>query len=378
MAPVAAEARRAGNVPETSPGPRIRIANIALAACGLAGVVGILKGVSLTLDPAAEFYWRFSYEHGFIKRGLLGTLFHPLLTLFRFEQLKPAIVAAHLTVCAVVIVAFQRLFASTIRREPRADSRAVLVLAFLCLMSTELLPVLAHDTGSADPWLIVLTLAGFWLVLKARHAAAAMVTIAGPLVHEGFVFLWAPVAILLIWSVISSPKKAGPYDCADNDNSSRAPGWKLALASLPVVSALAVTRVHSGAALAQLMDAWPVSDAVKSGQQFYTFGQTLQSSFAHMRQFEFPGRWDNFGTTTAFFLIPNLLMIWAAAYCFWRRWTAPLITLLVATTAMVAPLAAVLVAWDLSRFQCWSTVAAGVALVGVGSPTIVSMREPGG
>jgi hypothetical protein len=365
MSPVAAEARRAGNVAETSRDPRIRFANIALAASGFAGVVGVLKGVTLTLDPGAEFYWRFSYEHGFIKRGLLGTLVHPLLTMFGFEQLKPAIVAAHLTACAVIIVAFERLFASAIRREPRADSRAVLVLAFLCLMSTELLPVLAHDTGGADPWLIVLTLAGFWLVLKARHAAAAMVTIAGPLVHEGFVFLWAPVAILLIGSVISSPTR-------------RALGWKLALASLPVVSALAVTRVHSAPALAQLMDAWPVSDAVKSGQQFYTFGQTLQSSFAHMRQSEFPGRWDNFATTSAFFLIPNLLLIWAAAYCFWRRWSAPLTTLLVATMATVAPLAAVLVAWDLSRFLCWSTVAAGVALVGIGSPTLVSMREPGG
>src|SRR5262249_18164477 len=154
--------------------PRLRPADLALAAGGLAGVLGILKGVTLTLDPEAEFYWRFSYRHGFIKRGLIGTLFQPLLTVFSFEQLKPAIVAGRLIVCIAIIVLFHRLFASTIRREARADSRAVLILSFLCLMSTELLPVLAHDTGKADAWLIALALGGFWFARQARYRAAVV------------------------------------------------------------------------------------------------------------------------------------------------------------------------------------------------------------
>jgi hypothetical protein len=331
-------------------------------------VVGILKGVTPTLDVDPEFYWLFSYRHGFIKRGLLGTLFHPLLWVFSFEQLKPAIVAAHLIVCLVIIVLFYRLFASAIRGEPRADNRAVLVLSFFCLMSTQLLPVLAHDTGRADVWLIALTLGGFWLALHARYGAAAAVAMVGPLVHEGFVFLWAPVAILLVWSALSDPARAGRHDSAR----------KVVLAVLPVAIALLVTRVHSGAAVAQLLAAWPASDEIKSGHQVYTFGQTLRSSFAHMREFEFHGHWDNFATASAFFLIPNLLLIWAAGYCFWCRWTSPLATLLVATTAMLAPLAVVLVGWDLSRFFSWTTVAAGIAVVGVGSRMFVSMRESSG
>jgi len=215
-------------------------------------------------------------------------------------------------------------------------------------------------------------------VLQARYAAAATVAIAGPLVHEAFVFLWAPIAVLLTWSAFFGAAGGARYDRESGYHSGRARGWKLALAALPVVIALVVTRVNSATAVAQLMDDWPVSDAVKSGHQFYTFGQTLQSSFAHMREFEFPGRWGNFATTSAFFLIPSLLLIWVASYCFWRRWAAPLTTLLVATTAIVAPLAVVMVGWDLSRFLCWSTVAAGVALVAIGSPTFVSMREEPG
>jgi len=150
------------------------------------------------------------------------------------------------------------------------------------------------------------------------------------------------------------------------------------LAVLPVAMALLVTAAHSTAALSRLMDAWPASEAIKSGHQVYTFGQTLRSSFAHMRDLEFAGHWDNFATAVAFFLIPNLLLIWAAAYCFWRRWTWPVTTLLVATAAMLAPLAVVLVGWDLSRFLSWTTMAAGIAVVGVGSRTFVPMRESRG
>jgi hypothetical protein len=346
---------------------RIRTGNLALAACALAGIVGILKGVTPTLDANAEFYWRFSYAHGFIKRGLLGTAFQPFLWLFSFDQLKPAIVAAHLAVCFAIIVFFHRLFASIIHREPRADSRGVLVLAFLCLMSTELLPVLAHDTGNADAWLIALTLAGFWLALHARHRAAAAVAVLGPLVHEAFVFLWAPIGILLLWSVVSAPTA----------NQSHGRAWKIVLAVLPAAVALLVSRAHDAAAVTQLMNAWQVSDAIKTGHQVYTFGQTLQSSFAHMREFEFRGHWDNFATAAVFFLTPNLLLIWAAGYCFWYRWSSPRATLIVAVAAMLAPLAVVIIGWDLSRFFCWSTVAAGIAVVGVGSERFVSMGDAG-
>jgi hypothetical protein len=322
----------------------------------------MLKGVTTTLDADGEFYWRFSYQHGFIKRGLLGTLFRPLLSLFSFDQLKPAIVAVHLIVCVAIIVLFYRLFASTIRREPRADSRAVLVLSFFCLMSTELWPVLAHDIGRADAWLIALALGAFSLALHARYRAAAAVAAIAPLVHEGFLFLWSPVAVLLLWSAF-----AGRH----------ARAWKIALAVLPAAMALLVIGGHSGAAVDRLMDAWPVSDEIKSGHRVYTFGQTLRSSAAHMREFEFPGNWDNFATATVFFLVPNLLLMWAAGFCFWRRWASPLPTLLVATIAMLAPLAVVIVGWDLSRFLCWSTVAAGIALIGVGSQTFVSMSGSG-
>jgi hypothetical protein len=328
----------------------------------------MLKGINLTLDPEAEFYWLFSYRYGFIKRGLLGTLFQPLLSLFSFEQLRPAIVAAHLIVCVAIIVLFHQLFASAIRRERRADSRAVLILSFLCLMSTQLLPVVAHDTGSADAWLIVLTLGGFFLSLHARQGAAAVIAAIGPLVHEGFVFLWSPVAILLLWSAFSDPSER-------DRRKSRA--WKIVVAVLPVAVALLATGAHNRAALTRLMEGWPVSDAIKSGHQVYTFGQTLQSSFAHMRDLEFPGHWDNFATTATFFLVPNIVLIWTAAYCFWPRWTSPRATLLVAAMAMLAPLTVVVVGWDLSRFLCWTTVGAGVALIGVGSRTFVSMREPG-
>ncbi len=69
-----------------------------------------------------------------------------------------------------------------------------------------------------------------------------------------------------------------------------------------------------------------------------------------MRRFEFPGHWANFTVTLAYSLVPGLLLLWAAVFCYWSRWTAPWTTLLMAVLATISPLAIVALGWDLSRF----------------------------
>ena len=211
-----------------------------LLACGvLAAIVGILKGFTTTVDPASEFYWLFNYGHGFIKRGLIGTIVAPLVARVSLGQMKPAIAAAHAIACLSIVVMFVALFRPAIFAERRADSRLALALSFVCLMCSEMLPVLATDTGSVDPYVIALVLAGVWLILKRRYAIAAVVGIVGPFIHEGFVIAWAPLAILLVWSCVSSDEQRM---------------MKLAVAAVPAVSAFVVTNAHNAAALGQLMD----------------------------------------------------------------------------------------------------------------------------
>jgi hypothetical protein len=324
----------------------------------LAGVVGVLKGLTPTLDPRKEFYWLFSYQYGFIKRGLIGTLVHPLLKWWSFDELKPMIIGLHVLMCAGIIFALQLLFQDAVGREERRDARITLALAFLCLMCSPLMPVLAHDSGYVDVYLIALVLAGLWLVLHEQYGAAALVVVIGPFIHEGFIFLWSPLAIMLVWSSVTL--KTGRAK-------------KLFLVAAPLLCTAAVVWFHDHGALRLSMDAWPASDEVKSGHVMFTFGQTLQSSFAHMRRYEFPGHWGNFTIALAYSLVPGLLLLWAAVFCYWQRWTARWTTVVVAIVATLSPLPVVALGWDLSRFLAWSIFAAAIVLIGVGSPTLTSL-----
>jgi hypothetical protein len=336
------------------------IYHILLAGGVLAAIVGILKGFTTTVDPATEFYWLFNYGHGFIKRGLIGTIVTPLVSRVSLEHAKPAIAAAHAIACLSIALMFVALFRGAIFAERRADSRLALALSFVCLMCSEMLPVLATDTGSVDPYVIVFVLAGVRLILKRRYAIAVVVGIVGPFIHEGFVLAWAPLAILLLWSCVSSDEQRVR---------------KLAVAAVPVLTAFVVTTAHNADALGQLMQAWPASEEIKNGHLAYTFGQTFRTSFAHMKDYEFPGHWSNFGTAFAFFVIPNGLLLWTAAFCYWHRWSARGTTLLVGVVAMLSPLGAIALAWDLSRFLVWSTVGAAVVLLGLGSAALTGLNE---
>jgi hypothetical protein len=336
-----------------------RVENAALAAAMLAGVCNVFKGLKASLEPGAEFYWRFTYAHGFIKRGLIGTLVHPLIALLSFERSKPVIVGAHVAVCLLIIVMLQVLFRTAMTRQSRTDIRLTLILAFFCLMCSPLMPVLAHDTGHVDAYLIALAIGGFSLILREKYGAAMLITIVGPLIHEAFIFLWAPVAIMLLWSsVTAKTRRAG----------------KLILVILPIVCVAAVTFFHNRDALLLAMDAWPVDDFIKSGHLRYTFDATLQSRVEHMRLYEYQGHGANIAISLLYSLVPSVLLLWTALFSFHRQWNDRWTTTVVATIATLAPVSIILVAWDLSRFLSWTVLASAIVLIGVSSPTLVTIR----
>ncbi|MEO8678825.1 MAG: hypothetical protein ABI665_07255 [Vicinamibacterales bacterium] len=337
---------------------RGRAARALLASFMLAGVVGVWKGLAPALDPRKEFYWLFSYQYGFIRRGLMGTLVHPLLKVWSFADLKPMIIGAHVIACVAIIVALQMFFQDAVRRNQRWEARITLALSFLCLMGSPLMPVLAHDAGYVDVYLMAVVLTALWFVVHERYVAAALTVVIGPLIHEGFVFLWCPVAIMLAWSCAMLK--------ADRAK-------KLILAAVPFLCTVGVIWYHDQTALRLSMAAWPASDEVKGAHMAYTFGQTLHSSFDHMSRYEFPGHWGNFMIAVAYSLVPSLLLLWAAVFCYWQRWTARWPTLLVAVAATLSPLPIVALGWDLSRFLSWSNLAAAIVLIGAGAPTLTSL-----
>jgi hypothetical protein len=104
----------------------------------------------------------------------------------------------------------------------------------------------------------------------------------------------------------------------------------------------------------------------------YQLAFTLPALFDHMMRYEYPGRLLNLAISVAYFLIPGAVILWAAAFINWRRWTPRrATTLAVAVVATLAPLTLLAIAWDLSRFLAWSSLAAAIGLLGLTSPTSV-------
>jgi hypothetical protein len=338
---------------------RIGVERALLPLFACAGVVGVLKGLSPDLVGGSEYYWLLSYDHGFIRRGLIGTLFRPLLHVRSFDELAPVIMVSHIVACLWIIVACWRLFENAIRREASTDARLALAFAFLCLMCSQLMPTLAHDVGYVDVYLISLVLVAFWLVLEERFVAAALVASVGPFVHEAFVFLWMPVALLLLWSLT-----------AHRGGAAR----KLLAVVLPVLVAAAVVWLHSDSAVRLAIAAAPIDERAKGALLGVIFEQTAVTAFQHMMRYDFHDDLSNFLIAMAYFLPPTLALLWAALFCYAHRWMRGWQTAVVAFVAAASPLAIVMIAWDLSRFLVWSTVAAALVLLGVGTPSLVATR----
>src|ERR1035437_2988114 len=108
---------KASGFPSTATPPRTRALRTLLAVFALTGVIGVLKGLGSDIVNGVDYYWMINYEHGFIKRALIGTLFQPLLPRAAFEHLKPVIVGIHVAACLLIIYMCYALFERAVRRE---------------------------------------------------------------------------------------------------------------------------------------------------------------------------------------------------------------------------------------------------------------------
>jgi hypothetical protein len=133
-----------------------------------------------------------NYQHGFLKRALLGELLLPLhfISLRTVLAIELAIFAA---VIAVTYVVFRRTLCGTL--EERA-------LAAFLLAAPALLPHFAYLSGDLDSVLYICTVLAIGAFLTTPAAAAAICTIAlsivGMLIHEAFALLFYPVLLAIM------------------------------------------------------------------------------------------------------------------------------------------------------------------------------------
>ncbi|MBP8936846.1 MAG: hypothetical protein KBG72_00005 [Agrobacterium sp.] len=184
-----------------------------------------------------------------------------------------------------------------------------------------------NNTGYLD------ALMGLFLVMSFRMAVSGplygllAIGIIGPLTHESFIFLWPPVALLLLMR-------------------QERPGVLVAGALAPVLTTVAIVFFNDPAATALQIAALPDSEEVKRTLLDNQLGQSMRQAFHGMVMLH-ERFWPAQMWALLYFCAPAFLMlgifVWARA-----KELSPWYWLVLAFC--FSPLVALAFAWDLSRF----------------------------
>lgn len=165
-----------------------------------------------------------NYQHGFVKRGLVGALVSPFAFLSRGNllTLEYLFLAAAFALCYVVF------------RRALFQDRGLTLPAVLLLSAPGTLPHIGYLFAQPDVTMFLLMLLCLWALIQLRPLTAAIVTLPlcclGLMAHEAFSLMFYPLiaAILL------------------NQARTRRLPWTAAIAHVAVVGAAFVSIVHFG------------------------------------------------------------------------------------------------------------------------------------
>jgi hypothetical protein len=303
-------------------GQNRRLQELALLALLAVTIFSFSKGAIDFVQPAAEGYWLINYDHGFVRRALLGQIF----SFFQDQgHLKEALSTAryvHLMACALLLLGLLAWLRVALSR----GSGSWLLAIFAIFATSQFLPTQAYDVGFLDVYDYVLVLGAAVAALCDLWALAGIIGLIGPFIHEGFIFVWLTLVVLILWQGLElTPQKIGTIFA-------------------PLVSTVIVYFAPTKHAGIAEMATTPLPQAMKDGFIAYQFGQTFSSS-VHIILWKIINNWLNFGMAVAFFALPAAVIILACSITHNRlRDTIALIL------AALSPATILVVGWDLSRF----------------------------
>lgn len=295
----------------------------ALAVALLLGLAAIayFRAAEHEVKLYATIFYLVSYSDGLIRRGLAGEIVSWFIDQRDIAAVRHAVTIAY-TVLVVVFLAC--LFAWTIVLARRR--RDYLLLGLLAVfLTSQFVPVVAHDAGFLDLYdylLVLIAAVGF---VRDRWIVVAFAGLVGPFVHEAFIFCWMPLAMVVAWE--------------------RTSAGRIALLLSPLVStALIYFGVSPEVTEARVM-ATAMSEGDKAQFVRWHFGQTFLSNLEMMI---WKIRHNAINTTVGivFSTLPAMVMV-AVYGAIRRRW----IDTAVLAGASFVSLSILLVAWDLSRLS---------------------------
>lgn len=324
----------------------------------------LLRGFRLPLDYVVG-HWLLDYDHGFVKRGLVGALISPLLQYKSPFEIRLVIEVLSIVVLLALGAALTLVIRSLVYREH--GGRLLGVLPATVFATSSFPVVAAGQNGGFDHFLEILTLAAIWAVVRRRYLIVPVLCLAALAVHELFIVYGFPVVVLATLLRSSA-------DVAKGFLSTRRRFFVLALTVLPPIlfylsilfsqyttpprqiEALGADIAATGVFTPRL-----VHDLV-----LFQLQKDLKQNYEMQKENSFWPRVTNSDIglevfpSTLFLLLWTVVILWTAR----RR-----LMILPAFGVTLAPLVTHLVAWDTHRFtnftvfQSFGTLFAVVAVL---------------
>lgn len=171
---------------------RALIALVGVGAYALATVRG--------LNPVCSYafsHWLLTWNHGFIKRGLVGTLVHPLLV-GRTSADIHWLVTAMASVSFAVMSAALLVAAWRVAMAPVGPLRWPVRLVVLAFLGSSGVILAASTLGFFDHLLLLMTLAAVEAIRRGWTPAVALVCVVALGIHEMFALYGFPVVALAL------------------------------------------------------------------------------------------------------------------------------------------------------------------------------------
>lgn len=317
---------------------RVQASFLAMGAFALVATVSYLRGFDATLPSGGYLYAQLTYADGFIRRGLVGSALAAARGGAPLDDPAGLILAVHLLASMLVVLVLGLWLGYLMLTVVDRRGAALLLAASGLFLSSQFLPTLGFLGGFVDGAVLAVLVVAAALVASGRIASGSLVAALGPLVHETFVALWVPVAL------------AGLALCVRAARGSRT--RRLWLAA-PLVTTAAVMALHDESALAQQVGAVAPDASTATWIIDRQFHQGLVTSVSATVS-RLATSWSVDLAAVLVFTLPALVTIVLVLVAYrgrLGRWD-----LLALASAVLSPLAILLVATDLSRFLVMVTL----------------------
>jgi hypothetical protein len=209
------------------------------ASAALVIAIGLLvglRGYHHTVLAWGRPFWDVTYGSGFVRRGLVGTIFQAVFGSASHATQTDLVIAITVTIAIGLLCGLAAWLAVLVARASSRANAVRLVLLVLPIVASSLFSMLIFTTGYLDGVLLAITAIAAVLLARGWLWPGVAVACLAPFVHELSVYLWIPVAA---FGYSAFSRRVPPRR-----------QWETGIAlSLPLLAAIAVIRLGSRSAV---------------------------------------------------------------------------------------------------------------------------------